>query len=243
MGTTVVGEKTLELLRTRLLDAVRKEAAALVADNFGSPEDIDRNFKSLFQAELGPHEIASPDQTTLCNDKGNAYDVVAHNPISCLAPKRADDLIKSSYDNLVGVWRVLEYSMLDKSNRNEKIHPWGTILDGQIIFSQDGYVNALVTIPGQAPFGGDVPWTAGTAAELAESAKRSCSYSGKFFVERTPIGPTLVYDLELCNYPVFRGQKFRVFLDFVKKDNQQFLITTLTSNDSTRQKQEVFRKM
>lgn len=242
MGTTIVGDKTLELLRTRLLDAVRKEAAALVAENFGSASDIDRNFKSLFQAELGPHEISNPGQTTLYDNQGGNYDMIPHTPISCLNPKIADDLTKSFHDNLVGVWKVLEYSLLDKSNRNEKIHPWGPILDGQIIFSQNGYVNALVSIPGQAPFGGDVPWTSG-AAELAESAKRSCSYSGKFFVERTPIGPTLVYDLEICNYPVFRGQKFRVFLDFVKKDNQQFLVTTLASNDTERQKQEVFRKM
>jgi hypothetical protein len=242
METTSVGGKSLELLRTRLLDAVRKEAAALVAENFGSPGDIDRNFKSLFQAELGPHEIANPDRTTLCNDKKNAYDVVGHDSSSGLDPERAVDIAKPIRDNLVGVWRVLEYSMLDKSNRNKKIHPWGPILEGQIIFSPDGYINALVQIPGQAPFGGNEPWTGG-AAELAESARRACSYSGKFYVEMTAIGPILLYDLELCNYPVFNGQKFRVYLDFVKKDNQQFLITTLTSNDSGMQKQEVFRKI
>lgn len=136
MGTTIVGDKTLELLRTRLLDAVRKEAAALVAENFGSASDIDRNFKSLFQAELGPHEISNPGQTTLYDNQGGNYDMIPHTPISCLNPKIADDLTKSFHDNLVGVWKVLEYSLLDKSNRNEKIHPWGPILDGQIIFSQ-----------------------------------------------------------------------------------------------------------
>ncbi|KAJ5766159.1 uncharacterized protein N7511_003775 [Penicillium nucicola] len=242
MATTPIGNKTLELLRARLLNAVKKEAAALVAEDFGSPSDIDRNFKSLFQAELGPHEIASPDSTILFDEKQNNYDVVAYNPSSGLNPKRAVELVNPIRDNLVGVWKVLEYSMLDKSNRNEKIHPWGPILDGQVIFTPDGYVSAMVEIPGQHPFGGDEPWTSGTA-ELAESARRSCCYSGRFFVERTAIGATLVYELELCNYPVFRGQKFRVYLDFVKKGNQQFLITTLTSNDSARQKQEVFLKI
>ncbi|KAJ6113876.1 hypothetical protein N7523_007193 [Penicillium sp. IBT 18751x] len=242
MANTAVGEKTLELLRTRLLDAVRKEAMALVAENFGSPGDIDRNFKSLFQAELGPHEIANLDQTAPYEDGKNTWDVVRHNPSSFLDPKRTADLAKPYYDDLVGVWRVLEYSMLDKSNRNQKIHPWGPILDGQIHFSPDGYINCIVQIPGQVPFGGNEPWTGG-ATELAESARRCCSYSGRFFVERTTIGPTLVYDLELCNYPVFNGQKFRVFMDFVKKNNQQYLITTLTSNDSKMQKQETFRKM
>ncbi|KAF3391434.1 hypothetical protein F1880_007411 [Penicillium rolfsii] len=242
MEATRVGEKTLELLRARLLNAVRKEAAALVEENFGSSEDIDRNFKSLFQAELGPHEISDPDRIALCNGKRSTYDLVGYDADNCLNQKRAIDLAKPIHEKLVGVWTVLEYSLLDKSNRNQKIHPWGTVLEGQIIFSPNGYINALVTIPGQNEFGGNEPWTAG-AAELAESARRSCSYSGKFFVETTSIGPTLVYDLELCNYPIFRGQKFRVFLDFVKKDNQQFLITTLTSGDSAMQKQEIFRKL
>ncbi|KAJ5449566.1 uncharacterized protein N7458_006015 [Penicillium daleae] len=243
METTRVGEKTLELIRTRLLDAVKKEAAALVAENFGGPNDIDRNFKALFQAELGPHEIADPDRNTLCDDKRNMYDVIGHNPTSCLDQKRSVDLAGFARENLVGVWRVLEYSMIDKSNRNQKMHPWGPMIDGQIMFSPNGYINALVEIPGQAPFGGDEPWAAGEA-ELVESAKRSCSYSGKFYVEWTTLGPTMIYDLDLCNYPVFAGRKFRVFLDFVKKDNQQYLVTTLTNRDNwTRQKHEVFRKL
>jgi hypothetical protein len=235
MDTTHVADKSLELLRNRLLGAARKEATALVAENFGSPEDIDRHFKSLFQAELGPHELAGPDQT---NQKKSIYG----GPSIGIDPKRADDLAKPIRDSLVGVWKVLEFSLLDKSDRNQKIHPWGPTLNGQIIFTPDGYINGIVEIPGQAPFGDDEPWTGG-AAELAESARKSCCYSGKFFVERTTIGATMLYDLSLCNYPVFRGQKLRVFLDFVKKGNQQFLISTLTCNDSARQKQEVFLKI
>lgn len=245
MDTTRVCEKTLEVLRTRLLDAVRKEAMALVAENFGSPEDIDRNFKSLFQAELGPHEIANPDQSTSCNDERTTYDVFGHSPSSCLDPKKGVDLIKSIRDNLVGVWRVLEFSMVDTSNRNQKIHPWGPVLDGQMTFTLDGYINGVVSIPGQAPFGGDEPWTGG-AAELAESARRSCSYCGKFFIETTTLGPVLRYNIEICNYPVFRGMNYRVYLDLTEKYNQQFLITTLFSNvldDSSKQKQEVWRKI
>ncbi|KAJ5934191.1 hypothetical protein N7466_003738 [Penicillium verhagenii] len=235
MATTRVADKSLELLRSRLLEAVRKEATALVSENFGSPEDIDRHFRSLFQAEVGPRELAGPDQA---NDEKSIYG----GPSIGIDPERADQLAKPIRDNLVGVWKILEFSLIDKSDRNQKIHPWGTALDGQVIFTPDGYFNGVVEIPGQAPFGGDEPWTAGTT-ELAESARRTCSYSGKFFVERGTNGASMLYDLSLCNYPVFRGEKFRVFIDFVKKDNQLFLITTLTCNDSARQKQEVLVKI
>ncbi|KAJ5329004.1 hypothetical protein N7452_009394 [Penicillium brevicompactum] len=243
METTRVGEKSLEFLRTRLLNAARKEAAALVAENFGSPGDIDRNFKSLFQAELGPHEMAA-NRTTLCNDNGNAYEMSGNNLSHGIYTKRAIDLSISIRDKLVGVWKVLEYSMLDKSNRNEKIHPWGPIFDGQIIFTPDGYINCLVefTGQGQTSHGKDELW-AGETAELEDSTRRSCSLCGKFFVEMTSIGPNLIYDLELSDYSGFRGQRFRMFVDFVKKDSQQFLITSLISDDSAMQTQETFCKV
>ncbi|KAJ5727051.1 hypothetical protein N7493_004871 [Penicillium malachiteum] len=238
---TLSGEKTLEILRNRLLDAVKKEAAALIAENFGSAEDIDRNFKSLFLADLGPNEIADPDPIGGCNDDSSTFYVISHSP-RCVNQKRSVELAKLIHDNLVGVWKMLEWGMLDTANRNHKIHPWGPTLEGQMMFSPNGYVNGLLLVPGQAEFGGDEPWTAG-ASELAESARKCCSYSGKFFIEMTTIGPSVVYDLDLCNYPVFREQKFRVFVDFFSKDDQQYLIATLTSSDSASQKQEVFRKM
>lgn len=240
METTRVGEKSLEVLRTCLLNAARKEAAALVAERFGSPGDIDRNFKSLFQAELGPYEMASAKQTTLCNNNRVTHERSGNNLSNGIHAKRAVDLSKSIRDKLVGVWKVLEYGMLDKSNRNEKIYPWGPILDGQIIFTPDGYINCLVGFTGQTLRGKDELW-AGEAAE--DSAARFCSLCGRFFVEMTSIGPNLIYDLELSEYSDFCGQRFRMFVDFVKKDSQQYLITTLTSDDSAMQTQETFCKI
>ncbi|KIY04054.1 uncharacterized protein Z520_00746 [Fonsecaea multimorphosa CBS 102226] len=84
---------------------------------------------------------------------------------------------------VVGTWGLVSYVGINLENPEDIIYPMGKECKGQIMYSNDGYMAALLQEADLKP--SDHDWKEGTTEELAYAAKKTLAYCGPFYLDET----------------------------------------------------------
>lgn len=80
---------------------------------------------------------------------------------------------------IIGTWELVAY--IGFGTENDVIYPMGVKPRGQLIYSPDGYMSALLQEQDIEPYAKD--WKSGTTEEMANAAKKTMAYGGPFYIE------------------------------------------------------------
>ena len=110
---------------------------------------------------------------------------------------------KSFRETIIGTWKLVEYSIVDKNKSGEKYYPMGKDATGFILYTPDGYMSAQMMASGRPAYASGRLHT-GTIEEMAKAAKGYMAYSGQYEVnEKTN---TLIHHMEVSMNPTWLGQ-------------------------------------
>jgi len=113
------------------------------------------------------------------------------------------DMSKSFRETIIGTWKLVEYSIVDKNKSGEKYYPMGKDATGFILYTPDGYMSAQMMASGRPAYASGRLHT-GTIEEMAKAAKGYMAYSGQYEVnEKTN---TLIHHMEVSMNPTWLGQ-------------------------------------
>lgn len=240
------------LIGNRIWAAIKREVMLVLAEHVAGAEDIDKVFKEGFHAKSGPCEIMDTvGLDTVCDIESHymqerqnlpAYgvDFIRQNYVDCgnLGVSTGRGLLPHSSENappgslreeILGVWELVEYAHIPRSDAAPRHLPFGNDICGRIMYTADGYMSVHLELPGQAPMETEDPMH-GSAAELAESARRYLAYSGTFSVEETP--PQVHHHIAFCSFPNWRHTVQRRIAKVEIDMGQTFL--TLAPDDAPR---------
>ena len=103
-------------------------------------------------------------------------------------------------DQLIGSWRLQRWVITDDAGSTTE--PMGSNPWGLIIYAADGYMSAMLAMPGRTPFAGNDPL--GGSHEEAHRAMSTChSYCGRWRIE----GETVVHTVEMALWPNMVGTR------------------------------------
>jgi len=118
-------------------------------------------------------------------------------------------MAKINRDALIGTWRLVEYSIPDKSGAGDKYYPLGSDATGFLMYTPDGFVSAQMMAAGR-PIYKSGRLHSGTAEEMAAAAKGYLAYAGHFEVDEE--SGTLIHHMEVSMNPTWLGQAQERFL-------------------------------
>lgn len=131
---------------------------------------------------------------------------------------------KSFREELVGAWKLIEYSIEDKNKNGEKFYPLGKDVTGFILYTPDGYMSAQMMAAGR-PVYAEGRLHTGTIDEMAKAAKGYMAYSGQYEVDEDT--HTLYHHMEVSMNPTWLGQTQK---RFVKLEDNIITITNSANN-------------
>ncbi len=82
-----------------------------------------------------------------------------------------------SENPLIGTWKLNSFEL--RAEDGTIIHPWGTDVAGQVIYSPDGFMSGSFMRTGRMSFAAD-DVMAGSAEEFAAAMKSYVGYAGKY---------------------------------------------------------------
>jgi hypothetical protein len=101
---------------------------------------------------------------------------------------------------IIGTWDLVSYVGININNPEDIIYPLGKEAKGQIMYTNDGYMSALLQQGNLKPFEHD--WKHGTIEELASAAKNTMAYGGPYYVEERPGNPQqIVHHVQISMHP------------------------------------------
>jgi hypothetical protein len=101
---------------------------------------------------------------------------------------------------IIGTWDLVFYIAINPEDPDDVVYPMGQDAKGQIMYSNDGYMAALLQEGGLKPFEHD--WKHGTVEELADAAKKTMAYGGPFYLDEEPGRPqTIVHHAQISMHP------------------------------------------
>lgn len=83
-----------------------------------------------------------------------------------------------------GAWELLSYTATNVEDDSDIIHPMGEQCKGQIVYSANGYMAAVLQWGDIEAYEDDR--ARGTTRELANAGKKTISYSGPFYLDEQP---------------------------------------------------------
>lgn len=110
---------------------------------------------------------------------------------------------KINLEEIIGAWRLCEYSLEDKSNFGKRFYPLGEDATGFLMYTPDGYVSAHLMASGRPSYASGRLHT-GSTEEMAQAAKGYMAYAGKFEID--PHSGVLIHHLEVSMNPTWLGQ-------------------------------------
>lgn len=249
LDPTVAKVESTGLIGNRIWAAIKREVMLVLAENVAGAEDIDKVFKEGFHAKSGPCEMMDlVGLNTVCDIESHyrqerpnlptyGVDFIRQNYVDRgkLGVSTGEGLLKhpstanagSLREQILGVWELVEYAHIPRSDAARRHRPFGDDICGQLVYTADGYVSVHIQLPGQAPMGSEDP-VRGAVEELAESARRYLGYSGAFSVEETP--PQVLHHITFCSFPNWRGTVQRRIAKIEMDKEQTFL--TLAPEDA-----------
>ncbi|EXJ78498.1 hypothetical protein A1O1_08899 [Capronia coronata CBS 617.96] len=87
----------------------------------------------------------------------------------------------SFYSRLLGTWELLSFTAANIDNREDVTYPMGSACKGQIMYSEDGYMAAVLQWGYVEPYKTD--WIRATTEEFADAGRRTMAYSGPFYLD------------------------------------------------------------
>ena len=228
----VVAEKeSTGFIFNRVWAAIKREVMMVLADNVGTPGDIDKLFRYGFQSQGAPCDLMDKvGLETVCNIEDH-YIAERKN-----IPKYPVDYVRENYvdqgnlgvvsgkglfdyrentsrkkslrDRLIGAWELVDYSAFSPDDPASKLYPMGKDAKGVIMYTSSGYMSAQLQIPGQPPFqSGDI--SGGSKDELAEAGKNYLAYTGPFYLDETGDEPLLQHHMSNSSFPNWFGNTQR----------------------------------
>jgi 3-hydroxyacyl-CoA dehydrogenase len=257
----VLKRESTGFLGNRVWAAIKREIMAILAEDLGNPADIDKLFKTLFQARLGPCEAMDMVGLNVVCDIEEQY-IQERN-----LPRHGVDFIRQKYiergylgratarglfhysqldklddkpqqsikEQLIGAWELIEYVSTSNSDPTQKHYPLGNHIQGMLIYSSNGFMTAHLQLPGQTPFQSENPFN-GSERESAEADRRCLAYSGSFVVEEGGESPLIHHQIINCTFPNWQGTSQGRFASIDINGNGTVLTLTPAELDDEVQK-------
>ncbi|KAK4946794.1 hypothetical protein LTR10_014296 [Elasticomyces elasticus] len=90
----------------------------------------------------------------------------------------------SFLSRVLGAWELLTYTATNIEDDNDVLYPMGEQCKGQIVYTHDGYMTAVLQWGDVEPY--ERGPTRGTTRELANAGKKTMSYCGPFYLDEQP---------------------------------------------------------
>ncbi|OCT45173.1 hypothetical protein CLCR_06345 [Cladophialophora carrionii] len=101
---------------------------------------------------------------------------------------------------IIGTWDLVYYIAINPEDPDDIVYPMGNDAKGQIMYSSDGYMAALLQEGNLKPF--EHHWKHGNTEELATAAKKTMAYGGPFYLDEDPGKPqTIVHHAQISMHP------------------------------------------
>jgi hypothetical protein len=100
----------------------------------------------------------------------------------------------------VGTWRLVAWEMHDVQGQIR--YPFGQMARGYLLYTNDGYMSAMLMAPDRRRFA-DGDLLRGDTAEQAAAAATYISYGGRYEVQ----GNTVVHHVEVSLFPNWVGSR------------------------------------
>src|ERR1700744_1777907 len=88
---------------------------------------------------------------------------------------------------IVGTWDLVHYVAINPEDPDDIVYPMGKEAKGQIMYTNDGYMAALLQDGDVKPF--EQGWKHGNTEELADAAKKTMAYAGPFYLDEETCEP------------------------------------------------------
>jgi hypothetical protein len=86
-----------------------------------------------------------------------------------------------SINPLIGTWRLLSFEL--RGEDGTIVHPWGTEVAGQVIYTADGYMSGCLMPAGRPAFASD-DVMGGNTAEFEAAMKSYIGYAGPYSIDK-----------------------------------------------------------
>ena len=231
----------------RIWAAIKREIMMVLAENVGTPEDIDKMFRYTFQSKGVPCELMDKvGLQTVCNiedhyiqERGN----IPTNPVEYIRQEFVEkgnigvpsgrglydhtkastkDLSKPSLrSQLIGSWELVDY-LAFKEGGGETVYPLGKNAQGIIIYTADGYMSAQLQRPGQIPFKVN-DLHGGTPEEWSKAGENYVAYTGPYYVDETGGEPIIQHHMTNCSFPSWLGNTQRRLVKIMEEGGEKYL--------------------
>lgn len=119
----------------------------------------------------------------------------------------------------IGIWNLVYYKIV-KEDGTLFSRPYGEGVKGNIIYTKEGRMNALLMNPDRPKFAIPHTWK-GTPEEMKQAFRGYTSYSGKFDI----IKNTVVHQVDMCLFPNWIGADLVRTFEF-STDGRELLLST-----------------
>ncbi|KAL9610655.1 MAG: hypothetical protein Q9167_004664 [Letrouitia subvulpina] len=250
LDPTVVQKQSTGFIYSRIWAAMKREVMMVLADEVGTPEDIDKLFQYFFSSQRAPCIIM--DDTglqTACNIEDQyikerdylpryPIDYIRRNYVNKCNLRTAKN--KGLYDRkkrskaysgeqksslrfqLIGAWELVKYSAPKEQDHNNVVYPMGEDAQGIIMYTPDGYMSAQIQKSGQPKFQID-DLNAGTEEELRAVGKHYVAYTGPFYIDESGEMPILQHHITNCTFPNWLGKTQRRTVVFSEEGAEKYI--------------------
>ena len=251
LDPVVVTKQSTGLLYNRIWAALKREVMLVLAEQVGSPQDIDKLFRDCFQSRGAPCDLMDKvGLQVVCdieehyiNERGNIprfpVDYMRRNYVDKghLGVATGQGLFdyytdhekiqntsrkQSLRDQLIGAWELVEYTAFPIANPSHKVYPMGKDAQGIIMYTHTGYMSAQLQVPGQPPFKFN-DLNGGSVEEYAEAGKRYLAYTGPFYLDESGDEPLLQHHMTNSSFPNWLGNTQRRRVSIEEKGDEQYL--------------------
>ena len=130
---------------------------------------------------------------------------------------------QSFRSRILGTWDLVYYIGTNISNPEDVLHIMGEQAVGQIMYTNDGYMAALLQEDNLKPF--DRGWKNGNVEELASAARKTMAYGGAYYVdEETGKPQKIVHHAEISMCPNLTNTLQIRCAELLQEDGQDYII-------------------
>ncbi|EXJ84245.1 hypothetical protein A1O3_04912 [Capronia epimyces CBS 606.96] len=129
----------------------------------------------------------------------------------------------SFLSRLLGTWELLSFTAADIDDADDIVYPMGQACKGQIMYSHDGYMAAVLQWNYVQPYQTD--WLRATAQEFANAGKKTMAYSGPFYLDEQPGNRQTLLHHAKISIPPNWVDTFQLRVAKMTEENGQLILT------------------
>jgi hypothetical protein len=131
--------------------------------------------------------------------------------------------MSSVHARIHGAWDLVSYTGININDPSDIIYPMGQNAKGQILYTNDGYMAALLQVGNLAPWQSD--WKNGSTEELANAARGTMAYGGPFYVDEEPGRPLkIVHHVQISMHPTLTNTLQIRCAELVEENGRDYII-------------------